>query len=358
MWGGSPDRNMVSGERGIPASWDVKTKKNIKWVAPLGSQTYGNPVISKGKIFVGTNNNGLLRPGITGDKGVVVCVDEKTGDFLWQATHDKLPTGRVNDWPEQGVCSSPAVVDNVAYYVSNRAEVIAVDTEGFRDGENDGPFKEEENTSEIDGDVLWKLDMYEELAVFPHNMAATSPLVVGDRPSAGLGHGPPGPDRGRLGPEHAATVALDQEGEGERPGVAAALVGLELVELEAGTLGEGPAEVEVEAPEVACDFAELELGAAGGEPDVAGGLAQADAGGDGEEDLGVEVGPVVLVVGSEGLSGEAALAGTAAEARHGAGPAEGLVGALAEEEAALWGAVLRAGGVGAARGLEHGRKPG
>ncbi|MFQ5494967.1 MAG: PQQ-binding-like beta-propeller repeat protein [Phycisphaerae bacterium] len=104
MWGGSPDRNMVSGHRNIPATWNIKTKKNIKWIAPLGSQTYGNPVIVDGRIFVGTNNNGKLRPGITGDKGVMVCLDEKTGKLLWQATHDKLPTGRVNDWPEQGIC--------------------------------------------------------------------------------------------------------------------------------------------------------------------------------------------------------------------------------------------------------------
>ncbi len=39
MWGGSPDRNMVSDETGIPATWDVKKKTNIKWVTKLGSQT-------------------------------------------------------------------------------------------------------------------------------------------------------------------------------------------------------------------------------------------------------------------------------------------------------------------------------
>ena len=38
MWGGTPDRNMVSNLKGMPASWDVKTKKNVKWVAELGSQ--------------------------------------------------------------------------------------------------------------------------------------------------------------------------------------------------------------------------------------------------------------------------------------------------------------------------------
>lgn len=180
MWGGRPDRNMVSDEKGIPRTWDLKTNTNIKWVAELGSQSYGNPVIADGKVLVGTNNELLRNPKLGNDRGVVMCFRESDGKFLWQMTHEKLASGRVNDWPEQGVCSSPAVVGKVAYYVSNRAEVIAVDTEGFRDGENDGPFVEEQETSEIDGDVLWKLDMYEELAVFPHNMAATSPLVAGD----------------------------------------------------------------------------------------------------------------------------------------------------------------------------------
>src|SRR5262245_25936868 len=48
MWGGSPDRNMVSSMKGVPTEWDVKTKKNVKWVADLGSQSYGNPVVGGG----------------------------------------------------------------------------------------------------------------------------------------------------------------------------------------------------------------------------------------------------------------------------------------------------------------------
>ena len=180
MWGGGPDRNMVSSETGIPRTWNVDDGTNIKWVAELGSQSYGNPVIADGKIYVGTNNELLRNPKHKGDRGVVMCFRESDGEFLWQMTHAKLASGRVNDWPEQGVCSSPAVVGNHVYYVSNRAEVIALDAEGFRDGENDGPFKDEEATTEIDGDIIWKLDMYDELGVFPHNMAATSPLVAGD----------------------------------------------------------------------------------------------------------------------------------------------------------------------------------
>ena len=182
MWGGRPERNMISSEKNIPRTWDIESKTNIKWVAEMGSQSYGNPVVADGKVFVGTNNQLLRNPKLTDDRGVVMAFRESDGEFLWQMTHAKLESGRVNDWPEQGVCSSPAVsaADKRVYYVSNRAEVIAMDTEGFRDGENDGPFTEETETSEIDGDVVWKFDMYNELGVFPHNMAATSPLIVGD----------------------------------------------------------------------------------------------------------------------------------------------------------------------------------
>src|SRR5690349_24396422 len=58
MWGGTADRNMVSPMKGIPTTWDVKTKKNIKWEADLGSQSYGNPVVAGGQVYVGTNNEG------------------------------------------------------------------------------------------------------------------------------------------------------------------------------------------------------------------------------------------------------------------------------------------------------------
>jgi len=181
MWGGQPGRNMAnSREKGIPSSWDVKTKKNIKWTATLGSQSYGNPVIAGGKVLVGTNNQSERNPKAKGDKGIVMCFRESDGKFLWQAIHDKLESGRVNDWPEQGICSSAAVENGRAYYVSNRAELVCADLEGFNDGENDGPFQDEKYKDPIDGDFIWVLDMFEDLAVFPHNLATSSPLIVND----------------------------------------------------------------------------------------------------------------------------------------------------------------------------------
>ncbi len=180
MWGGSPDRNMVSDETGIAEDWDTSSGKNILWVGELGSQSYGNPVIADGRVFVGTNNNAHRNPKITGDKGVMMCFAEKDGAFLWQAVHDKLEAGRVNDWPEQGICSSPAVVGDRLYYVSNRCELVCADVQGFLDDENDGPYTDEKYKDKIDGDFVWVLDMMEELGVFPHNLATSSPVVVGD----------------------------------------------------------------------------------------------------------------------------------------------------------------------------------
>jgi len=211
MWGGSPDRNMASGERDIATKWNLKTGESIKWTAPLGSQSYGNPVIAGGKIFVGTNNNGQFRPEIKGDKGIVLCFKEVSGELLWQATHDKLPTGRVNDWPEQGICSSPCVDGDRLYYVSNRCELVCADVEGFLDGENDGPFQAEQYKERQDGDFVWVLDMIEELGVFPHNLATSSPVVVGD---AVFAHTSNGVDEGHLNlpsPNAPAFVAMNKK---------------------------------------------------------------------------------------------------------------------------------------------------
>jgi outer membrane protein assembly factor BamB len=180
MWGGTPDRNMVSDAKGLPTTWDIATKKNVKWVAALGSQTYGNPVVAGGMVFVGTNNEGLRDPKQPGDRGVLMAFRESDGEFLWQSTHEKLAAGRVNDWPYQGVASSPLVEGDRVYYVSNRCELVALDTQGFRDGENDGPFTGEKLTSPADADVVWKFDMMEQVGAYPHNLANSSPVSFGD----------------------------------------------------------------------------------------------------------------------------------------------------------------------------------
>ena len=194
QWGGSPIRNNVSPAKNIPAewtpgdfdaasgAWQPDTSKNVAWVAALGSQSYGNPVVAGGKAFVGTNNGkGWLKrypPEV--DLGCLLAFDTKDGSFLWQDSSEKLPTGRVHDWPLQGICCAPLVEGDRLWYVTSRGEVKCLDTEGFRDGENDGPFTAEKVQEKDEADVVWVLDMMKQLGVSQHNMCSCSVTAAGD----------------------------------------------------------------------------------------------------------------------------------------------------------------------------------
>jgi outer membrane protein assembly factor BamB len=182
MFGGTVQRNLVNLiDKDIPISWSVKENalQNVKWWVPLGTKAYGGPVVAQGKVFIGTNNQKPRNPAIKGDKGVVMCFQDSDGKFLWQAVHDKLAAGRVQDWPEEGICSNPVVEHHRMYYVSNRCEVICATLDGLHEGVNvgvqDETYKEPGNV-----DVIWRLDMIKDLGVFPHNLATCSPLIVGD----------------------------------------------------------------------------------------------------------------------------------------------------------------------------------
>ena len=182
MWAGWPGRNNTPHGENIPTEWDVDSGQNIKWSAGLGSQTYGNPVVANGKVYVGTNNGAgyIKRYPSDIDLGVLVCFDEKTGEFLWQHSSPKLPTGRAHDWPLQGICCSPYVDGERLWFVTSRGEVVCLDTEGFHDGENDGEFKAEDNQSKNEADVIWKFDMMGQLGSSQHNMCSCSITGTGD----------------------------------------------------------------------------------------------------------------------------------------------------------------------------------
>ena len=57
MFGGTPQRNMVNlVEKNLPDDWDVQANKNVKWVAKLGSRSYGGPTIAGGRLAIETLN--------------------------------------------------------------------------------------------------------------------------------------------------------------------------------------------------------------------------------------------------------------------------------------------------------------
>jgi outer membrane protein assembly factor BamB len=189
MWGGTAARNMMSGMKDLPESWDPKSGTNIRWKAQIGSTSNGNPVVADGKVFLGTNNGHPRNPEIAGDKGVLMCFREADGSFLWQAVSDKLDAGGDADWPGEGVCSSPAVEGKRLYYVNNRGEFVCLDTDGFTDDENDGAVQDEVYKGPTAGDVIWKLDMRKELGVSQLFMASSSPVIWEDLVFVGTSNG-------------------------------------------------------------------------------------------------------------------------------------------------------------------------
>jgi outer membrane protein assembly factor BamB len=190
MWGGTQSRNMISTAKKINIDFDLREGKHVAWTSALGSQTYGNAIVAGGKVVVGTNNGGGYRADkypAEEDKGVILCFDEATGEFQWQLTRDKLSIGRVCDWPLQGICSTPTIERDASeeqgwrmWVVTNRGELMCLDMEGMKNG-NDGVVQDEVDATDKDADILWSLDMINDLGVFPHNLATSSPLVYGDR---------------------------------------------------------------------------------------------------------------------------------------------------------------------------------
>jgi outer membrane protein assembly factor BamB len=218
QWGGTSARNMYSTVKGLPDHFtkdsgdgikfksgtedvDRSNLQNLKWVAKIGSQSYGNVTVAQGKVFIGTNNENPRDHRYTGDRSILMCFDEKTGELDWQLVVPKLASGKVNDWESLGLLSSPTIEGNRVYVVSSRCELLCLDINGMANG-NDGPFKDEAKyvvkdliidkgkptehkaapiqPGPKDADIIWRYDMIDELGVFPHNASDCAPLIVGD----------------------------------------------------------------------------------------------------------------------------------------------------------------------------------
>ena len=205
QWGGSDARNMVSSEKNLPATFgagerrpggrmDPSTLRGVKWVVQLGAQSYGNPTVAGGRVFVGTNDAcwSDQRAQRTGG-GVVMCVDERTGRLRWRLLVPRFEGtvyGSGFDDMKLGVCSSPTVEGGRVYVVTNRGEVLCLDANGLDNG-NDGPYRDEGRFMATDpnkpltlrrgdADILWRYDTIGEKITAPHDAANCSVLICGD----------------------------------------------------------------------------------------------------------------------------------------------------------------------------------
>jgi outer membrane protein assembly factor BamB len=217
QWGGNDQRNMASSEGHLPAEFhpgkkkrdrlgfDLKTANNIKWCVRLGTENYSSPTIAGGRVFIGTNDEALDDPRFrTTRGGLLLCLDEATGALQWQLPVPRLEIDRSKvsedfDDMNLGICSTATVESGRVYFVSNRCEVVCLDVDGLKDG-NDGPYSDEAKFSVLsdsppvelkptDADILWRFDMLRDLPVFPHDATNCSVMVHGDYVYVGTGNG-------------------------------------------------------------------------------------------------------------------------------------------------------------------------
>ena len=187
QWGQRDTRNMVSRERNLPATFDPKTGANVKWVVPIGTESYSTPVVANGRIYIGTNNGQPRDPKHKGDRGVLMCFEEKTGNFLWQMVAPKREDDQYYDWPNTGMSSPVTVEGNRVYHVDNRGEVVCLDPKALANG-NDGPYRDEARhmtvrekdpleLGKLDADILWLCDLVKTVGIWSHDGAHSSILV-------------------------------------------------------------------------------------------------------------------------------------------------------------------------------------
>lgn len=224
QWGGTPERNNTPNTGPLPAEWNVgrfdfrsgewknETAEKIRWVAKLGSESYGSPIIAGGKAFCATNNGAgyVERYPTDVDLGCLLAFDLSDGSFLWQHSAQKLKAGRDIDWPDQGICCSPMVEGDRLWIVTNRGEVVCLDTEGFHDGENDGPYKSEVSDDRTESDVIWIYDMMGELGTQQHNMSCCSVTAAGDLLLVGTSNGVAGDEETIPAPDAPSFIALNK----------------------------------------------------------------------------------------------------------------------------------------------------
>jgi len=236
-WGGQDSGNMVSDAKGLPDGFvpgskspsgggiDLATTRNVKWTAKLGSAAYGNPTVAGGRVFVGTDDLTVTDdPRFKRTRGgLVKCFDEATGAVLWQLVvpeRQKIPKGVLFGHQHLGTCSSPTVEGDRVYVVTSAAEVVCLDVKGQANG-NDGPYRDEGQymagseekpvaLQPADGDIIWRIDLIDDLGIRPHDATSCSILIHGDLLYLSSSNGVDNPHVKVLAPDAPAIIVLDK----------------------------------------------------------------------------------------------------------------------------------------------------
>jgi len=190
-WCGQPSRNMAAKSDQRLPDWadcgvdndagevDLQSTKNVKWVAKLGRRTTGSPVVSEGKVFIGTTWE-------DGKEACFLCLDEETGRRLGSFICPRPRRDNLENW---AISSTPTVDGDRLYFVSPYQEAMCIDLNvllgdgGHREGEDkpQSPRTDKTFVEQISlRSILWRYDMFEKLKAYYHHTASSSVLVHGD----------------------------------------------------------------------------------------------------------------------------------------------------------------------------------
>jgi outer membrane protein assembly factor BamB/HEAT repeat protein len=162
-----------------PVDWDTATGRNVVWSVELGKHTYGRPVVAGDAVYVGTDNARQLNADFPDESGVLMAFRVADGTFLWQDVAPRVERG-LREFLLPSTTSAPYVEGNRLYYVTAECQLRSLDTQGFRDGENSGPYRDEIFQDSTAADIVWELDMCSRLGVFAHEASNSDVLPVGD----------------------------------------------------------------------------------------------------------------------------------------------------------------------------------
>ena len=184
-WCGQASRNMAAkGDQSLPDSADCAAEndageidllstKNVKWVAKLGRRTTGAPVVSRGRVFIGTAD---------GRDACFLCLDEETGSLLGAFICPKPPREKLENW---AISSTPTVEGDRLYFVSPYQEAMCIDLKILL-GQSDSRQRESatRDKSAVEQrsleSIVWRCDMWDYLKAYYHHTASSSVLVHGN----------------------------------------------------------------------------------------------------------------------------------------------------------------------------------
>ena len=210
----------------------VGTSSNVRWAVPLGQWTYAAPVITHGKVLIGSTNDALWDTRRPGSRSVLICLDERTGKLVWQLPLPKdYGISSMFDAHCVGISSTPTVVGDRIFITTGRGEVLCLDINGLADG-NDGPYTDEAflytpratqhgqiidrnipvpPLAQTDADILWRYDAFGELKAMPHDTNNCNIIYYDGLLIVNSGNAPDVSHRRVITPEAPALIIMDAE---------------------------------------------------------------------------------------------------------------------------------------------------